>query len=68
MTLCEQVNDICGKTLCSSVKKSRITGKCIFIGAGRCRTITMYNKLCGAVRTLGGGVVRWNDQEREVEA
>lgn len=66
MTLCEQVNELCGKALCSGVKKSRITGKRVFIGAGRCRTIAMYNQLIIAVRSVGGGVVRWNGQEREV--
>ena len=66
MTLCEQVNDLCGKTLCSSVKKSRITGQRVFVGAGQCRSIAAYNKLVSAVRSMGGGVVRWNGQEREV--
>lgn len=66
MTLTEQVNEICGKTVCSSVKKSRITGKRVFIGAGQCRSIAAYNQLLRAVEALGGGVVRWNGQEREV--
>ena len=68
MTLFEQVNELCGKTLCSSVKKSRITGQRVFVGASQCRSIAAYNQLVGAVRQLGGGIVRWNDQEREVEA
>ena len=66
MTICEQVNELCGKPLCSSVKRSRITGKRIFVGAGRCRCIAVYNQLLRAVEAVGGGVVRWNGQEREV--
>lgn len=67
MTLREQVNDFCGKPLC--VKAGRLSdGTRVFVGAGQCRTIAAYNLLVSAVRQLGGGIVRWNDQEREVEA
>ena len=68
MTLCEQVNEICGRNLCTKAARRKSDGVCVFVGAGACRTIGAYNLLLGAVRQLGGGIVRWNGQEREVEA
>lgn len=68
MTLREQVNEICGRNLCTKAARRKSDGACIFVGAGSCRTISAYNLLLGAVRQLGGGIVRWNDQEMEVQA
>ena len=68
MTLREQVNEICGRQLCTKAARRKSDGARVFVGAGQCRTISAYNLLLGAVRQLGGGVVRWNGQEREVEA
>jgi len=68
MTLREQVNEICGRQLCTKAVRRRSDGMRVFVGAGACRTISAYNLLLGAVRQLGGGIVRWNDQDREVEA
>ena len=66
MTLCEQVNEICGRQLCAKAARRKSDGARVFIGAGRCRTIAMYNQLIMAVRSVGGGIVRWNGKEREV--
>ena len=68
MSLCEQVNEICGRQLCTKAARRRSDGARVFVGAGACRTISAYNLLLCAVRQLGGGVVRWNGLEREVEA
>ena len=68
MTLIEQVNEICGRQLCTKAARRKSDGARVFVGAGACRTIAAYNLLLGAVRQLGGGIVRWNDQEREVQA
>ena len=68
MTLCEQVNEICGRQLCTKAARRRSDGMRVFVGAGQCRTIAAYNLLISAVRSIGGGTVRWNGQEREVQA
>ena len=68
MTLREQVNEICGRDLCTKAVRRKSDGAIVFVGAGACRTIGAYNLLLSAVRQLGGGIVRWNDQEREVQA
>ena len=68
MSLCEQGNDICGRNLCTKAARRRSDGARVFVGAGACRTIGAYNLLLCAVRQLGGGIVRWNGQDREVEA
>ena len=68
MNLCEQVNEICGRQLCMKAARRRSDGARVFVGTGACRTIGAYNLLLGAVRQLGGGIVRWNGHEREVEA
>ena len=67
MTLCDQVNEICGRQLCTKAARRRSDGARVFVGAGACRTISAYNLLLSAVRQLGGGVVRWNGQEWEVQ-
>lgn len=67
MTLKEQVNDFCGKPLC--IKAGKLSnGTRVFVGAGACRTIAAYNLLVSAVKSVGGGIVRWNGQDREVQA
>ena len=63
MTLCDQVNEICGRQLCTKAARRRSDGARVFVGAGACRTISAYNLLLSAVRQLGGGVVRWDGQE-----
>ena len=68
MNLCEQVNKIYGRQLCTKAARRKSDGARVFVGAGACRTIGAYNLLLGAVRQLGGGIVRWNGMEREVEA
>jgi hypothetical protein len=68
MTLSDQVNEICGRNLCTKAARRKSDGARVFVGAGACRTIAAYNLLVSAVRQLGGGIVRWNGQEREVEA
>ena len=67
MSMREQVNDICGRNLCTKAARRKSDGARVFEGAGACRTISAYNLLLCAVRQLGGGIVRWNGQEREVQ-
>lgn len=67
MTTAEQINDICGKELCTAVRRRRSDNALVVFGNGACRSLAHYNLLVKATReVLGTAIVKWNGQERVV--